>query len=51
VKVKLAVVAFVGLGGPELIVTLGAVESITQLILAGVGSLLFAASVARTSKL
>jgi hypothetical protein len=49
-KVKVAFVWLVGVGGPEVIVVFGAVRSITQVKLAGDGSVLLAASVARTSK-
>jgi hypothetical protein len=50
VNVKVAFVLFVGEGGPEVTTVFGAVWSMTQLRLAGDGSVLVAVSVARTSK-
>ena len=50
-KVKLASVALVGLLGPLPMVVSGGVRSMRQLWLAGIGSVLPAASVARTRKL
>jgi hypothetical protein len=48
VKLKLAPELLVGTGGLEVIVVSGAVVSIVQVKLAGVGSVLPAVSVART---
>ena len=50
VNVKVAFVLFVGEGGPEVTTVSGAVWSMTQLMPAGDGSVLFAESIARTSK-
>ena len=50
VKAKLALVLLVAAGGLEVMLVSGSVLSITQVKLAGVGSVLLAASVARTSK-
>ena len=50
VKTKDAAVAFVGSSGPDVMLVCGAVVSIVQVKLAGVGSLLPAASRARTWK-
>ena len=47
-KVKLALVEFVAVGGPELIVVWGAVRSTVQLSLAGLASVFAGRSVART---
>jgi hypothetical protein len=49
-KLKLAPVAFVGSAGLESIVVSGSVRSIVHVYAAGVGSVLFSGSIARTSK-
>ena len=49
VKLKLAEVEFVAEGGADVIVVSGGTSSMTQAWLAGVGSVLPAGSVARTS--
>ena len=50
VKLKLALVLVVVAGGFDVMLVSGGVRSIVQLKLAGVGSVLFAGSVARTWK-
>jgi hypothetical protein len=49
-KVKVALVAFVGSDGPESTVVSGGVVSIVQVQVAGVGSVFPSESVARTAK-